>query len=184
MHVLNESRLIDKAIEDIQKSLTEHVGWLDNVFGRAQRITKKKNEKTYIFPACFNGGLEYEDVSPCEELGNFSFFVINDPVRILDWDNFSKMEVGFGLIVWFDMRKIPNVNHFERNTEQIKDELLKVLSQKTRFRNGTFRIDRIFERAENIYREFPAINELSNQFLMHPFCAFRFEGILIIEQLC
>ena len=41
----------------------------------------------------------------------------------------------------------------------------------------------IYELAENVYRGF-TLDEIDNQFLMHPFGGFRFEGVLSVNQPC
>jgi hypothetical protein len=48
---------------------------------------------------------------------------------------------------------------------------------------GRIILNRIYERAENIYRGY-TLSEIDNQFLMHPFAGFRFDGILEFDELC
>lgn len=183
IETFNETRLTDSALAEIQQSLKKNLKWLEKSFGKAQRITKEIKGKTFIFPACFSGGKEYVGVEPCSNHGNFSFFVLRDPQEF-DGEIWGKLTVKVDLIVWLDVRRIYYLEAEERNIELVKDEILKVLTQKTRLSNGKFTVNRIFERAENIYGDFPAIREANNQFLMHPFAAFRFECTLKIEQVC
>jgi hypothetical protein len=50
-------------------------------------------------------------------------------------------------------------------------------------KDGTIVINRIYELAENVYRGF-TLDEIDNQFLMHPFAGFRFAGELGIDETC
>ena len=98
--ILTETRLIDSVLADIQKSLAKNLEWLDKAFGRSQRITREINGKHYISPACFSGGIEYIDVSPDQEHGNYSFFVIQDPQEV-SGERWLSLTVKFDLIFWF-----------------------------------------------------------------------------------
>ena len=88
----------------------------------------------------------------------------------------------FSVIFWFDYRKIYNDASI-RNKEDLKRQILDVLNGGFRLRNGSYRINKVYELAENIYRGF-SLDEIDNQFLMHPFGGFRFEGELSIEETC
>jgi len=181
--------LIDRVLAEIQTGLKDNLAWLDYAFGRAQRITKKINtevaSRTFIFPACYKGENGYEDVSPDSNLGNFSFFQILEPQLLEEVQNqLGGIKVPFALIFWFDLRKVYPTSHNERNTEAVKAEILRALHLKIKPTSGTFRLNKIFERAENIYKEYPGVMEIENQFLMHPYAGFRFEGILKINEPC
>ena len=80
------------------------------------------------------------------------------------------------------MRKVnPGVDN--RNTEAIKAEIMKVINGGFLMKNGRIKITRIYENAENIYRGY-SLDEVDNQYLMHPYGGFRFEGELHINENC
>ena len=81
-----------------------------------------------------------------------------------------------------DYRKIYN-DASTRNQEDLKRQILDVLNGGFLVRNGSYRINKVYELAENIYRGF-SLDEIENQFLMHPFGGFRFEGELSIGETC
>ena len=80
--------LIDRVLGNIQTGLMDNVDWLDVAFGRAQRIAKVIQGKRYYTPNVYAGGTEwrgdndYIDVSPDANIGNFSFFWIDDPQTV------------------------------------------------------------------------------------------------------
>ena len=116
-------------------------------------------------------------------MGNFSFFVLDDPQKV-DWQPGiqGSYNVPFSLIVWFDMSTITDdVNN--RDTEAVKAKILHILNGGFRMRYGRITINRIYERAENIYNGF-SLDEVENQFLMHPYAGFRFTGEMFVEQPC
>ena len=184
--------MIDKAIGDIQTGLTNGLPWLNVAFGRAQRLAKKMpNGKTYYTPNVYCGGWnghgdnDYIEVMPDSFIGNFCFFTVDDPEH-LDWaaNVEMKQRVPFSIIFWFDCRTLFN-NPRIRNTEYVKVQILDILNGRSGFllRTGTIRINKIYERADNIYRGF-SYDEIENQYLMHPYAGFRFEGELEIETPC
>lgn len=183
--IVKSPTLIDAVFSEIQIGLKANLSWLDYAFGRAQRVTKKIKDRTYIFPACFAGKEEYLDVSPDSNLGCFSFFIVNEP-QIIEWipNQLGRIEVPFALIVWFDLRKVFPQSYNERNTEAIKAEILKALNLYIKPESGRFIFNRMLERAENIYKEFSGVMEIDNQFMLHPYGGFRFDGTLTINQPC
>ena len=48
---------------------------------------------------------------------------------------------------------------------------------------ASFVINRIYENAESIFKEY-TLDEIDNQFLMQPYCGFRFTGEIEIEEEC
>ena len=181
--VVNNPQLIDQVIGDIQLGLANNLSWLTTAFGRAERLVKLQNGKKYYTPNVYAGGNEYTLITPDSTLGNFSFFWIDDP-QIVEWvpKQQGEIRVRYSLIFWVDMR---NIYHSDsnRNKESLKAEILRVLNGKFTIRNGRITINKIYELAENIYKGF-TLDEIDNQFLMHPYCGFRFEGEMTIEEPC
>lgn len=184
--------MLDAVIGNIQTALVNNLGWLDAAFGRAQRLTKiLPNGKRIVTPNVYCGGLDghgendYIETSPDSRIGNFSFFVVDDPQQ-LDWEPLAQMtqKAPFALIFWFDLRRVFGTDT-NRNTEYLKAQILELLNGRTGWllRNGTIRINKCYEQAQNIYRGF-SLDEVDNQFLMHPYAGFRFEGELMVEMPC
>lgn len=175
-------RLFDKAISYIQQGLADNISWLDYVFGRTERLVKSINGKRVYTPNIYVGKNEYEQIEPDSNIGNFCFFVLDEPQKVgYVVGETSEIKVPFSIIVWVDMRTI-NSND-DRDTESVKRQLLRCLNGEIWMRQGAFTINKIWERAENIFKGF-SLDEIDNQFLMHPYCGWRFEGELIIRDDC
>ena len=188
--VIDNPVMLDEIISEIQNGLVTNVSWLDVAFGRAQRLSKNIHGKRVITPNVYCGGWnghgpnDYIEVSPDSKIGNFSFFEIDDPQTIDAGPWAREIKAPFGLVVWFDLTRVYNAAD-NRNTEKLKAEILRVLNGRAGWHlsNGRIAINKIYERAENIYRGY-TLSEIDNQFLMHPFAGFRFDGLLEFAELC
>lgn len=188
--VIKNPVMLDRIIGEIQNGLISNIDWLDVAFGRSQRLTKSLNGNRIITPNVYCGGWkghgpnDYIEVSPDSKIGNFSFFEIDDPQTIDAGPWAREIRSPFSLIVWFDLTRIYDEAD-NRNTERLKADVLRVLNGRTGWHlsDGRITINRIYERCENIYRGY-TLSEIDNQFLMHPFSGFRFEGVLEFAELC
>ena len=176
-----QPHLFDFIIGEIEDSLYEHCEWLNSIFGRCERLVKEINGRKVYTANWYKKGNDYTMIAPDEGLGNFCFFVLDEPTDLETYyeGDVTRCKIGFGMILWCDLRTVSA----ERNTELVKEQILQILNGKTHFRAGRMTVNRIYERDENVFREFD-YDEIDNQYLMHPFAAFRFEGELIIDTLC
>lgn len=185
--IIINPEMADAIIAEIQQGLKENISWLDVAFGRAERIVKQIEGRTLYLPAIYTGDdlspNEYIELSPDSQIGNFSFFWMLDPQRLSWMPKIpGVVKAPFALIFWFDLRKVYRVKD-NRNTMSLEAEVLRVLNGKFKIASGSLSINRIYHLAENIYREF-TLTEIDNQFLMHPYAGFRFEGELVYEEPC
>ena len=188
--VIPNAVMLDRVIGDIQQGLVDNISWLNAAFGRSQRLTKMMNGKKIVTPNVYCGGWnghgenDYIETSPDSKIGNFAFFEIEDPQTIDAGPWARQIKATFGLIVWFDLTRVYNTAT-NRNTEKLKAQILRVLNGRAGWHltGGRIVINRIYERPENIYRGY-TLSEIDNQFLMHPYAGFRFDGILEYDELC
>lgn len=180
---------LDRVLGEIQRGLIGNLPWLDAAFGRAQRLVRNTpSGRRITTPNVYAGTKgkvnDYIEVSPDAEIGNFSFFAIEEPQDILPGVGQREFRIPFGLIVWFDCRRAFN-SATNRNIEALKLDVLRVLSGRTGFalEQGHIEVTRIYEQAMNIYRGF-SLDEVDNQFLMHPYGGFRIEGYLYFLEEC
>lgn len=180
---------LDRVLGEIQQGLIANLPWLDAAFGRAQRLVRNTpSGRRITTPNVYAGTKgkvnDYIEVSPDAEIGNFSFFAIEEPQDILPGVGQREFRIPFGLIVWFDCRRAFN-SATNRNIEALKLDVLRVLSGRTGFAlaQGHIEVTRIYEQAMNIYRGF-SLDEVDNQFLMHPYGGFRIEGYLYFLEEC
>lgn len=173
--------LFDVAINEIQTALNNECLWLNSIFGRCERLVKEINGNKYYTANWYKGGNDYVLIEPDDYLGNLCFFVLDEPTNLEPYfaGDVTRCTVGFSLIVWCDLRKIGN----GRDTEAVKEEIIQILNEHTHLHSGRLTMNKVYERAENVFREFD-YNEIDNQFMMHPFAGFRFDGELMIDTLC
>ncbi|MCM1077872.1 MAG: hypothetical protein NC344_06880 [Bacteroidales bacterium] len=175
-------QLFDKVIANIQQGLAENLPWLNHVFGKAERLVKKIEGKRYYSPNIYIGGNDYELIAPDSNFGNYAFFTLDDPQEI-SWNigETSQLKVPFSVIVWVDMRTLEDVD--ERNAEMVKQQIIRVLNGGFWLRHGSIRFNKIYERAENVFAGF-TLDEIDNQYLMQPYCGWRFAGVMSIKDDC
>ena len=146
-------KLFDLVVSYIQQGLADNLQWLDYAFGIAERLVKEINGKKYYTPNIYIGKNEYELLLPDSGLGNFCFFVLDEPERT-SWyagEN-TEIETPFSLIMWVDMRTIDDSD--ERNTEMVKQQILHVLNGHLWLKEGHISINRIWNKAESVFKGF------------------------------
>ena len=177
--------LFDKVIRELQQALKDGLPWLENSFGRVERRVTEVNERRLYVPAIYEQDGMYGIMLPDDRLGCYSFFVMHDPQEVLNrMQTEVRIKSPFSLIVWVDMRRVEKKMRMpdERNTEYIKEQVLSVIETASK-RKGHISINRIYERAENVFDGF-SLDEVNNQFLMSPFAGFRFYGEMIVTNDC
>lgn len=179
----NNPVMIDRVLAYIQDSLIQKIGWLDHAFGRAQKLVTSRDRKEYFYPGVYIGNQEYINVLPGEYLGNRTFFSVEDPYTI-DFvpRRYNTIKSPVSLICWYDLSSIfPDSK--ERNTEEIKRQILRVLTELTMPDGSRIELKNIYEQAENIFKGY-SLREIDTQFLMYPYAGLRIEGNLIYREQC
>lgn len=176
--------LLDRIIGNMQTGLADCLPWLYKAFGRAERLVKYDGNRRRIYtPNVYAGGNDYIEVTPDSGIGNFCFFWVDDPQDVKCEPGVSVgISTTFSVIFWLDYRKIFNDRSI-RNKEAVKRQILDAFNGGFLLRNGRVVINEVYELAENIYKGF-SLDEIDNQFLMHPFGGFRFAGKLSVGGAC
>lgn len=174
-------RLFDGVIQPLQDGLGG-LPWLDHVFGRCERLVKNTaaGHRAYT-PNVYLGGDEYLLLTPDnKELGNYCFFVMEEPQVVKHrTDVVNRLHSPFSLVVWVDMRRVDVVG---RDTEAVKEDVLRAVGGAF-IRRGGVTIERIYERAENVFQGF-TLDEVDNQFLMAPYWGMRLRGEMYVDESC
>ena len=181
----NTPYLFDKLINELQQTLKDNLPWLNHSYGRCERLIKSIDGRRYYTPNVYKGNDQYEVLLPDDRKGCYSFFVLHEPQEMVrKMQTEKRVKAPFSLIVWVDMRQVEKVMQLDdqRNTEYIKEQVLGVL-QTAFTKKGSFTVERIYERAENVFEGF-TLDEVQNQFLMSPFAGFRFMGEMIVTNDC
>lgn len=177
--VKNNPVLFDLVIEEAKQCLLSDLNWLDQAFGRAWTINRLYEKKKYAEPCIYTKGNSYETLVPSADLGNFCFFVLRDPNEITDN---GKVTTTFSCIFWVDLVKCFS-NKNRRDTENIKNDILMAFRDCSFTKGGAIVIDRCYEEANNVWRGY-TLDEADNQYMIHPYAGFRFEGRMLADEPC
>lgn len=184
-------RLVDKVIVDLQDGLKANLSWLNYSFGRAQVLTKIENKKKVKTPNIYIGDQpeyirdtnDYIQVIPDDIIQNYSFFLVEDPQEYVRQANIQgQLIYDVSLIFWFDLRRVFD-SKTNRNTEELKSEILKLLNGGIWMKYGRVSVEKIYEGAENVFDGF-TLDETTNQYLMHPYAGMRFKLKIIVNETC
>ena len=174
--------LLDAVIEEINTQMASQLKWMTNIFGKVERLVKTINGRDYYSANIHTKDNDYLLIAPDSGLGNFSFFVADEP-EIIEYNRYDQthFKTPVSLVFWVDMRTIPAGD--ERNIEGVKQEITRFLNGGLFLRSGRFFVDRIYNKAESIFQGF-SLDEVDNQFLMQPYCGWRFEGEIEFLDTC
>ena len=177
--------LLDKILQDMQKSLMKKLKWLNYAFGRAYKLVEHRPDgNKFIYPAMYNGNSEYVSLLPNDNFGNFSWFDIYDPQRITQVvQSLPQYTFSGAIIFWYDLSSIYE-DKTVLYTEEVKDEIIRVLTTPGLITTtGKLVINDIYERFENIYKG-EGIQDIDKQFFMYPYAGIRIEFTLTTRELC
>lgn len=191
--------LLDKILQDMQKSLINRLKWLNCAFGRAYKLVEHRPDgNKFIYPAMYNGNGEYVSLLPNDNFGNFSWFDIYDPQKITEVvQSLPQYTFSGAIIFWYDLSSIYE-DETVMHTEEVKDEIMRVLTTPGLITTtGKLVINDIYERFENIYKGYSiekiynnytykgeGIQDIDKQFLMYPYAGIRIEFTLTTRELC
>ena len=191
--------LLDKILQDMQKSLMNRLKWLNCAFGRAYRLVEHRPDgNKFIYPAMYNGNGEYVSLLPNDNFGNFSWFDIYDPQKITEVvQSLPQYTFSGAIIFWYDLSSIYE-DETVMHTEEVKDEIMRVLTTPGLITTtGKLVINDIYERFENIYKGYSiekiynnytykgeGIQDIDKQFFMYPYAGIRIEFTLTTRELC
>lgn len=173
----SDPKLFDKEVLKIQEALADAFPWLDYSLGICETLTDIKDGRKFTSANLYIGDGQYEQIMPCKELGNFSFFTLRDPQEL--GRNKTIIKSPFSLIVWYDTRKV-SLPSDERNTEAIKGQILGVLDSAS-FAN--VEVTRVYEKPSNVFSDF-SYEHTNNQFLMSPYAGLRIDGTITARIPC
>lgn len=191
--------LLDKILQDMQKSLMNRLKWLNYAFGRVYKLVEHRPDgNKFIYPAMYNGNGEYVSLLPNDNFGNFSWFDIYDPQKITEVvQSLPQYTFSGAIIFWYDLSSIYE-DETVMHTEEVKDEIMRVLTTPGLITTtGKLVINDIYECFENIYKGYSiekiynnytykgeGIQDIDKQFFMYPYAGIRIEFTLTTRELC
>lgn len=191
--------LLDKVLQDMQKRLMAKLPWLNYAFGRGYKLVEHRPDgNKFIYPAIYNGNSEYVSLLPNDNLGNFSWFDIYDPQRVMQVNSIlPQYEFKGAIIFWYNLSSIYGDDAFIY-TEEVKNEIIGLLTTPGIITTiGRFTITDIYETFENIYKGYSiekiynnyaykgeGVQDIDKQFFMYPYAGLRIEFTLTTRELC
>jgi hypothetical protein len=174
---LAEPVLIDYVFEEVQQQLIAELAWLDVAFGKAQRVKEVVSGSTIVSPVVYAGGKKYVRVFPDQHIGNFTFFDVENGEDSIIHGGAKTVQfvTRFGLVVWFDFRKVYPDDWQQRTIDNVKNDVLQAIKNSRFTRSHGIRFFSFQERAERIYTGYTD-KEINQQFLIRPFGGFRING--------
>ena len=171
-------QMFDKLVLPIQQAFARAFPWLDHAIGICEFLTSTKEKKRFNYAGLYIGGGQYEQIMPCEELGNFCFFYLKDPQTFGTRDA-NLVRSPYSLVFWYNLTEVLPEGD-ERNREQIKGQIMGVLN---RLHVAGLEITRIYEKPDNVFADF-SYDHANNQYLMHPFTGLRIDGYMTVRADC
>lgn len=169
--------MIDRVLAEWQAQLKDKLTWLDAACGKVVEM-KLQNKPV---PAIYIGGGDYKQVLPDDTIGNYSFFDIAPKYKFASWNKniHSLIKVEYGLVFWFNQKKILTDSE-ALVIENIKADILQVLSEDITLRHGSYDISSIAEGARGVFANYSQTG-YDQKYLMYPYSALRFNGSLIFN---
>lgn len=174
VHTKSDPRLFDVPCEAVGRSLASNVGWLSEVYGKAEVITHVLADGSRkVYPDWPLEGDEYVQLLPDDRVGGLAFFYLEEPMEHR-YD--ERWRSRFNLIVWGDMRE---VSPSERNIEMAKEQVLRAV----RLSRAWVEVEDVYERPSSVWRGFD-VSEVDARLMMQPFFALRVMGYFYIDPPC
>jgi hypothetical protein len=119
---------------------------------------------------------------PDAHIGNFTFFVVaaGETLTHIGPAPLERIQTSFGLIVWFDFRKVYPEDHQHRTNENVKAEVIEAL-RTARLSRSTIRLTNVTEIPSTVYAEFTS-REIEDQYLERPYGGFRINGTITYDE--
>lgn len=174
---------VDAALIAANAKLKAKLTWLNNLYGKAQQLSRLDDKKRLVkYPAIYTGtNREYASLLPDERFGNFSWWDVAD----YDIENQGRqlqiITADFGLVLWLNINKVLAADEL-RNLEMIKQDGLNYFAG-LNVLGARFECTSVTEDFNKIYKGY-STKEVDQQYLIHPFAGLRFNGTLRIEKYC
>jgi len=167
---------IDKKCQDISGQMTD-LTWLSYAFGLADRMVELRDEKDYVYPACYISNTKDPINAMPSDLYNALCFWIKDPEALFNYENNpNRMYYKLSCIFFMCLEKIsPYINYKETKTK-LRQDIIKFFDEhKDGGAFGVLELVRIIDDdITEVYKEF-SIEQVDNRFKMLPKYALRID---------
>ncbi|MDF7810705.1 hypothetical protein [Hymenobacter sp. YC55] len=171
---------LDAEIQKLQLKLIERLNWLQVSYGKAYRHSEVRDSKKVYLPKVYDGGGEYRDVLPNDNVVSQSFFLSKDPISVPG----SEPAIGsvpltqsLDYIFWGNLTLIDESKPYRFEAELLR-EVLEV------FNSQGVLVQRIYTTPEEVFRGF-TVEMIKDKVLQHPYVGFRIQiDVNISNALC
>jgi hypothetical protein len=169
----DDPEMLDYVCVEIRERLLEKLLWIDEGYLLAEMRVRQNSIGEVSYPGVLNGGMEYLSMFPDTHLGNYFYFINDDPLEIEYGVTVSKIVNEIGLVVFFDYRSVWSSGWEEKSIQNMMRVFLDFF-QTEFFSRSRVRPLRFRTSAGDIYEGFDS-QEIKRQFLMKPFGALRID---------
>lgn len=167
---------LDGLIQELQLLLAQQLTWLSVSYGKAYRGSRKDGSKTVYFPEVYDGGREYRDVLPNDNVQAQSFFYPRDPATTGASEPSATalpLAQTVDYIFWGNLERIEPGKDYRYEAELLQD-VLRVLTE------GGALVQRVYTSPEEVFRGF-SVDTVAEQVLRQPYCGFRVQLELAVS---
>lgn len=173
--------MFDIVCEELRARLGEKITWINQSLGRAEILSRVKNNKTIKEPVIYTSGIRYESVLPSADLGNFSYILLEDPTEVVEgYDGLFKSK--FSLMLWANLVSVYGTDSV-RDVEGLKYDIIHAVNESITLRTGTAHIDKCYSEPKNVFTgitEFAVMPSAVTQ----PYAALKFTGYMTFNKQC
>lgn len=163
----------DAEIQRLQLLLASRLPWLAVSYGKAYRASRREGGtpkgKLLYYPQVFDGGRDYRDVLPNDNVQAQSFFYPTGPAINLERapvPGTLGFTLAVDLIVWANLERVDSTKPYRYEAELLQD-MLKVLNA-----DGAALVGRVFTAYEDVFRGF-SVETVPEKVLKAPYAGFR-----------
>lgn len=176
---------LDVALAEVGEKLRQKLTWLNNTYGKVQRLVKLDGKKKIYYPGIYVGGkgdADYLNMLPDRHLKNYMYCEVtkeeieHKPRQSRD----GKIEVNF--VFHWNYKEVYGNNHKGMTIENVKTDIFEAFD-KSIFANSKIRINGYAEEASDIYKGYTH-EEVKHQFLMRPFGSVKVKAIFYYNHNC
>jgi len=173
---------IGMVVQALQASLGT-LTWLTKSFGRAIKMSEKRKDDNYIFPAMFvSSSKDHLNMLELDNWNAYSFMFSDDAETVENYEkgfrNLYKRKLS--IMFWMNLDKIDNTKEGNQHLEELKEEILAKIGT-TVYTDSAgsgavqdVEVMEIFEKPENVFSEF-SFEETETQFLYPPYRGIRID---------
>lgn len=177
MNDIYQPKLLDNVGETFSGVMERKLEWLDNAYGKVERITKDGR----TIPATYKGGKDYISLMPDKKLGNYCFLDINDPVNIKTQKRgFVILQFTASIVFWYDLRTIYPKEHEHKTDQHVLDDVTKLITE-PHFTGMIIQPIRLFQHPATIFQGYTLGD---NNALQRPYSGFRIEVDISYKESC